>query len=122
MRFLLPRLLGAATAVYGAAIVARPALLLRPSGMLRGDRPEPEQAAFVRVLGIRDLASGVAMLVAPGRTALRTAIAVRVASDAGDLVVLGRALRGRPERTTVVVVAGSWGALCALSALATRRG
>lgn len=116
-----PRLLGAATAVYGAAIVVRPALLLRPSGLLRGGKPEPEQEVFVRVLGIRDLASGLAMLFAPSRKALRTAIAVRVASDAGDLVVLGRALKDKPERPKVIAVAGGWGVLCALSALATRK-
>lgn len=117
----LPRALGLATAAYGAAITARPALLLKPSGMLRGGRPEPEQAAFVRTLGVRDLASGLAMAFAPGRKALRTAIAVRVASDAGDLVVLGLALRGRPERPKVMAVAGGWGVLCALSTLATRK-
>jgi hypothetical protein len=119
MRF--PRLLGAATAAYGAAIIASPALLLKPSGMLRGGRPEPEQAAFVRVLGVRDLASGLAMLFAPSRKAMRTAIAVRVASDAGDLVVLGQALKENPARPKVVAVAGGWAALCALSALATRK-
>jgi hypothetical protein len=112
-----PRALGAATALYGAAITARPELLLKPSGLLRGDKPEPEQETFVRTLGVRDLASGVAMAFAPGRAAMRTAIAVRVASDLGDLAVLGSALRGKPERTKVMAVAGGWGALCALSAL-----
>jgi hypothetical protein len=114
-----PRVLGVATAAYGAAITARPALLLGPSGMLRGDRPEPEQETFVRTLGVRDLASGLAMAFAPGRSAMRTAIAVRVVSDLGDLVVLGRALRGKPERTKVMAVAGGWAAVCALSALTT---
>jgi hypothetical protein len=112
-----PRALGVATAAYGVAITVRPELLLKPSGMLRGDKPEPEQETFVRTLGVRDLASGVAMAFAPGRKAMRTAIAVRVASDLGDLAVLGQALRGKPERTKVMAVAGGWGALCALSAL-----
>jgi hypothetical protein len=117
----LPRALGAATAGYGAAILVRPELLLGPSGLLRGDRADPEQAMFVRTLGARDLASGLAMLLARGRKAMRVAIAVRVASDAGDAVVLGRALRGKPERGTVLVVAGGWAVLCALSALTTRK-
>ena len=116
-----PRALGVATAAYGVAITARPALLLKPSGMLRGDEPEPEQATFVRTLGIRDLASGAAMALASGRRSMRTAIAVRVVSDLGDLVVLGSALRGRPERPKVMAAAGGWAALCALSALATRK-
>jgi hypothetical protein len=118
MRFLLPRLLGLATAAYGAAITARPELLLKPSGL-----PHDEQNlhTFTRTLGIRDLASGVAMAVAPGRKAMRVAIGVRVASDVGDLVVLGRAMAGRPEQKKIVAVAGGWGLLCALSALTTRR-
>lgn len=118
MRFLLPRLLGVATAAYGAAITARPELLLKPSGM---PRDEENLHTFTRTLGVRDLASGVAMAVAPSRGAMRVAIGVRVASDAGDLVVLGRALAGKPERKKVVAIAGGWGLLCALSALATRR-
>jgi hypothetical protein len=115
-----PRALGLATAAYGAAITARPALLLKPSGMLRGDKPEPEQETFVRTLGVRDLASGLAMAFAPGRKSMRTAIAVRVVSDLGDLVVLGHALRGKPERIKVMAIAGGWAAVCALSALGTK--
>ena len=118
MRFLLPRLLGVATAAYGAAITVRPELLLKPSGL---PQDEENLHTFTRTLGIRDLASGVAMAVAPGRKAMRVAIGVRVASDAGDLVVLGKALAGKPERKKVVAVAGGWGLLCALSALATRK-
>ena len=118
MRFLLPRLLGLATAAYGAAITAKPELLLKPSGL---PRDEQNLHTFTRTLGIRDLASGVAMAVAPGRKAMRVAIGVRVASDVGDLVVLGRAMTGRPEQKKIVAVAGGWGLLCALSALTTRR-
>jgi hypothetical protein len=117
MRFLLPRLLGVATAAYGAAITARPELLLAPSGMPRDDA---DLHTFTRVLGVRDLASGLAMAFAPSRAAMRVAIGVRVASDAGDMVVLGRALAGKPEQKKIVAVAGGWGLLCALSALATR--
>lgn len=118
MRFLVPRLLGVATAAYGAAIFAKPGLLLKASGMRHDDH---DLDAVVRTLAIRDLASGVAMAVAPSRKAMRLAIAVRVASDAGDAVVLSRALTGKPERNKILSVAGGWGLLCALSALATRR-
>ncbi|MCA1655533.1 MAG: hypothetical protein LC635_03605 [Pseudonocardiaceae bacterium] len=117
MRFLLPRLLGVATAAYGAAVFARPALLLKPSGMPPGEK---DLHTFVRTLAVRDFASGVAMAAAPSRTAMRVAIAVRVASDAGDLAVLGKAMSGRPEQKKIVAVAGGWGLLCALSALSTR--
>jgi hypothetical protein len=118
MRFLLPRLLGVATAVYGAAVLARPALLLKPSGLRQDD---PDLDAVVRTLAARDLASGVAMAVAPSRKAMRLAIGVRVASDVSDAVVLGKALAGRPEQKKILAVAGGWGLLCGLSALATRR-
>ena len=118
MRFPLPRLLGVATAAYGAAILAKPALLLKPSGMRQDDR---DLDAVVRTLAARDLASGIAMAVAPSRRAMRLAIGVRVASDAGDAVVLSRALSGRPEQKKILAVAGGWAVLCALSALNTRR-
>ncbi len=118
MRFVLPRLLGVATAAYGAAILAKPALLLKPSGM---PVDEPDLHTFTRTLGVRDLASGIAMAVAPSRTAMRVAIAVRAASDAGDAVVLGKALAGRPEQKKILAVAGGWALLCGLSALTTRR-
>jgi hypothetical protein len=76
---------------------------------------------FVRTLAVRDFASGVAMAVAPSRKAMRVAIAVRVAADLGDAAVLGKALAGKPEQKKILAVAGGWGLLCALSALATRR-
>jgi hypothetical protein len=118
MRFVLPRLLGVATAAYGAAVFAKPGLLLKASGMRHGDH---DLDAVVRTLAARDLASGVAMAVAPSRKAMRLAIGVRVASDVGDAVVLSRALAGRPEQKKILAVAGGWGLLCALSALATKR-
>ena len=120
-RFLAARALGVATAIYGAAIIAKPEFLLRPAGMLRGDKPEPEQETFVRTLGGRDLASGIAMALAPGRKAMRVAIAVRVAADLTDLVVVGGARRGTPEHGKVLAITGGWAALCALSALGTRK-
>jgi hypothetical protein len=98
-------------------ITAKPELLLGPSGMPRDDR---NLHTFTRTLGIRDVASGVAMAVAPNRRAMRLAIGVRVVSDLGDLVVLGKALAGRPEQKKILAVAGGWGLLCGLSALATR--
>jgi hypothetical protein len=104
--------------VYGAVIVAKPELLLKLSGMPEDD---PNLHTVVRTLGVRDIASGVALVVAPSRKAMRLAIGVRVASDAGDLLVLSRAFAGRPEQKAVLAAAGVWGAVCGLSALTTRR-
>ncbi|HYQ62808.1 hypothetical protein [Actinophytocola sp.] len=118
MRFTLSRLLGVATAAYGVAVLVKPALLLKPSGLRHGDH---DLDAVVRTLAARDLASGIAMAVAPSRKAMRLAIGVRVASDVGDAVVLSRALAGRPEQKKILAVAGGWGLACALSALTTRK-
>ncbi|MCD2191796.1 hypothetical protein LQ327_00120 [Actinomycetospora endophytica] len=68
----------------------------------------------IRALGGRDLASGLAMAVAPQGTPLRTAVGIRVGSDLVDLVVLGTSLPDRGARSNAVAVAGGWGALCAL--------
>lgn len=118
MKFVVPRLLGVATAAYGAAVLAKPALLLKASGLRHDDR---ELDAVTRTLAARDLASGLAMAVAPSRKAMRVAIGVRVAADVSDAVILSQALAGRPERNKILAVAGGWGLLCALSALATKR-
>ncbi|MEQ3552082.1 hypothetical protein WIS52_16535 [Pseudonocardia nematodicida] len=122
----IPRLLGAATAAYGAAITVKPDLFLRPTKLVTGnEQPTSGQQALTRAIGGRDLVSGLAMLLAPAGTPLRTAIAVRVASDVVDVAVLGAQLPDRDAREKATVVAAGWGALCALSVLAAdppRRG
>lgn len=116
----LPRLLGAATAAYGAAIIVKPSLLLKPTGLSQEDQPSSALATLVRTVGARDVASGLAMVAAPDARSLRVAIAVRCASDLGDASLLGYALRGKQEQAKTVAVAGLWGLLCAASALTTR--
>ncbi|ANY06969.1 hypothetical protein [Pseudonocardia sp. HH130630-07] len=118
----IPRLLGAATAAYGAAITAKPELFLRPTGLVSdGETPSGEQRTFTMAIGGRDLASGLAMLFAPAGTPLKTAIAVRVGADVADLAVLGGRLPDRDAREKATMVAAGWGALCALSFLAADR-
>ncbi|MEU6700124.1 hypothetical protein [Pseudonocardia sp. NPDC046786] len=118
----IPRLLGAATAAYGAAITARPELFLRPTGLVGdGGEPTSEQRTFTMAVGGRDIASGLAMLFAPAGTPLTTAIAVRVGADVADLAVLGSRLPDRDAREKATMVAAGWGALCALSFLAAGR-
>ncbi|HZZ46036.1 MAG TPA: hypothetical protein VFE65_04035 [Pseudonocardia sp.] len=58
MRFVLPRLLGVVRASYGVAIFAKPELLLKQAGMLRGNRSSEEQATFVRTLAGRGVRFG----------------------------------------------------------------
>lgn len=116
-----PRLLGAATTAYGAAIALRPALLAAPCGLTDTDGRTPgEVAVLCRGIGTRDVVSGLAMTMARDTPALRQAIAVRVASDAGDAALFGTLLPDSRARSKAACVAGGWAALCALSALTVR--
>ncbi|MGW0891586.1 DUF4267 domain-containing protein [Saccharopolyspora sp. NPDC002578] len=121
MSNLLSRVLGVATAAYGAAVVVSPALLARPAGLIpQREQTPPSVAALCRTVGVRDVASGVAMATARSTTALRVAVAVRVASDLGDAVVLATSVSDREVRAKAVAVALTWGVLCGASALANR--
>ncbi|WP_330180101.1 hypothetical protein OHB26_27270 [Nocardia sp. NBC_01503] len=108
------RLVGVATAVYGAAVVIRPEVLLRPTGL--GSGTEPELRATARLIALRDLVSGLALAIADDPAARRTAAIIRVACDAADTSVFGIALDGRRERVKTLAVTAGWGALCALAA------
>lgn len=111
----LPRVLGAATAAYSVAIIAKPELFARPTKLAKdGEALSRGTAIGIRALGGRDLASGLAMAFAPEGQPLKAATAVRVGSDVVDLVLLGTSLPDREARTKAVAVAGAWGALCAL--------
>lgn len=114
----MPRALGLATAAYGASVLLRPALFLRPTGLAAGE-PGMALATTARAVAGRDLVSGLVMACAPAGSGLRTAIAIRVGCDASDTVLFSAMLRG-PERTKSVAVAAGWGILCGLSALAAR--
>ncbi|GAA4862477.1 hypothetical protein [Actinomycetospora straminea] len=115
----IPRLLGLATAGYSVAIIADPSLFAKPTGLQAEGAPLPTATAIgVRALGGRDLASGLAMALAPAGRALRTAIAVRVGADLADLAVLGTSLPDQRYRAKAAGVAAAWGTLCGLSYLA----
>ena len=118
-----PRLLGAATAAYSVAIIAKPELFCRPTGLVSGsETPTDSQKVLTRAIGGRDLASGLAMAFAPAGWPLKTAIGVRVGADVADLVVLGAGLPDQDGREKATMAAAAWGALCALSVLAADRG
>ncbi|TLW94599.1 hypothetical protein FFT09_01545 [Saccharomonospora piscinae] len=117
------RLLGALTTGYGALVLARPATLAGPCELTGPDgEVAPETATLVRAIAARDVASGLAMIAARTPSALATAIAVRVACDAGDALGLGLGLPTRDARRKAALVASAWGALCAASALGLRQG
>lgn len=116
------RAVGAATALYGLAVTARPSLLARPSGLTNAAGHVADHTAIsLRPLAWRDLASGVALAVAPSGPALRTAAAVRLAADFGDAALLAVTLP--PERRVkAVAVSVGWGALTAAGLLRPARG
>ncbi len=117
----IPRALGLATAAYGAAVTLRPALMAKPTGLVTGSgEPKTGVAVLTRSIGVRDIATGLAMAFAPAGTPLRMAIAVRVASDVADAVGFGTGLPDPGARRNSAMVAGAWAGLCALSALASR--
>ncbi|MEU7628577.1 hypothetical protein AB0C34_01140 [Nocardia sp. NPDC049220] len=114
-----PRIAGVATAGYGLAVALRPGVLLGPCGW---SDDNTAGRAVARMAGMRDLASGLAMAVAARPNTMRLAIAIRVGSDLSDAVVLGRALRGRPQRAKAIAATVGWGLLCAATIAATRTG
>ncbi|WP_329129945.1 hypothetical protein OG727_27005 [Streptomyces caniferus] len=112
MKVGLLRAVGVATAVYGVAVAALPDLLARPSGLVDGEgRTAPATRTSLRPLAWRDVASGLAMTLAPEGPALRTAAYVRIAADFGDAVLLGATLPGRDRKLKAVAVSVGWGAL-----------
>lgn len=117
----LPRLLGVVTAAYGAAATTNPDFLIRPAGLDQDGPTPPGTALACRAVGVRDLVSGVAMTAATTPAALRTAIAIRVASDLGDAAVLGTRLPDSQARRRTGAMALSWGLLCGLSAATVNR-
>jgi len=120
MRVGLLRTVGAATALYGLAITARPELLARPSGLVDASGATAEHTRVsLRPLAWRDLASGLAMVAAPEGAALRTATLVRIAADFGDALLLGATLPGRATRGKAAAVSVGWGALSVLGLLTT---
>ncbi|PRX92485.1 DUF4267 domain-containing protein [Allonocardiopsis opalescens] len=118
----LARALGLATAVFGVAVAIRPETLARESGLTRRGRDVPPGLhAMVAALGIRDAVSGLAMAAAPRGRALRLAIALRVAADLGDAVILGALLPTPEARRRNAAAALTWAAVCALSATGAGR-
>lgn len=116
------RLVGAATAVYGFAVAARPDLLAVPSGLARRGEPvPPETATCLRPLAWRDAACGLAMALAPDDSSLRAATLLRIAADIGDAALLGSALPNRRNRAMAVTVSLGWGSLSVAGLLRTGR-
>jgi hypothetical protein len=117
---LIPRMLGVATAVYGLAALVRPRILARPVAMVEPDGSlGPAIRVAAGLIGIRDIAAGSWLALAPEGPQLRTAIIARAIFDAGDAVLFGTLSPTPQARRRSAAVAGTWSALCALSLLTT---
>jgi hypothetical protein len=116
------RTFGLLTAAYGASAIVRPGTLARYSGL--GDPAAPGAAvrALSTTIGVRDLCSGAAIVLAPPGRPLRAALAARAAFDAGDALVFGTLCPTRRARVTIAAVAAGWGALAATAAACSRAG
>ena len=116
-----PRILGWLTLGYGAYTLARPSSLVHAAGLEPRRSPVSRQGrALGRVIGGRDLLSGLAMVLAPAGTPLRAAVAVRVLADTVDVVGFGTSVP-QQYRARVIAVAAGWGVLCATSLPAAGR-
>ena len=106
------RLMGLATVAYSVAILARPALMARPCGLVDEDgNVTSGVAALIRGVGVRDAATGAALAFAPTHGVLRAAGLARVAADFGDAALLGAFAPDAKTRRNVIAVAGGWGLL-----------
>jgi hypothetical protein len=118
-RYRWSRLTSAATAAYGGYALARPGHLADALRAPASERTAHDRLA--RTYGVRDLATSA--LAFSGRpTLVRTAMALRIASDVGDCLVLTTTTDDPDVRRKVAGVTLGWAALNAMAWLADERG
>jgi hypothetical protein len=111
----IPRVVGLLTALYGVSAVLKPSVIAR-HGELAAPSDRRSAVALLSVtIGIRDLVSGIAIVLAPAGGVLLAALGARVVFDAGDAVAFGRLLPTHSARRKVAAIALGWGATSALA-------
>jgi hypothetical protein len=113
----LTRAFGLLTATYGVSAIARPQTLARYTGLGDPAAPDAGVRALSTTIGVRDVCSGAAIVLAPSGAPLRAALVFRAAVDAGDAFVFGTLCPTRRARLTIAAVAAAWGALAAVAAI-----
>lgn len=103
------RVLGVATAAYGATLIARPRALTGPARLAE----TPRTTTLARVIGARDVLSGLAMTLA-GPQHAGAAVTARVLADSSDVVLFGTICPG-PTKAKAVAIAAGYGLLCSLA-------
>jgi hypothetical protein len=116
-----PRTLGALTAAYGLSTLIRPSIFAEPAGLSGAQPPDPVRI-LVRAVGVRDVANGVAMAVAPAGRALRWAIVARIAADLGDAATFALSPNEDPSaKRKAIAIGAGWGVLNLLGLVFARR-
>jgi hypothetical protein len=113
----IPRIVGLLTAIYGVSAILMPGVIGRHGGYHGWESRESGVRLLSAVVGVRDVVSGVAIVLAPRGDALLAALAARVAFDLSDCVAFGTLLPAPAARRKIAAVAAGWGALAAVSAL-----
>ena len=106
------RILGVTTTAVGLLELARPDVWGRPAGL---GGPSPAMRTWHHTLGVRDLASGLALTLAPAGPALRAATLFRIVSDLTDAIAFGINAPGAARKGKVLAVTLSYAGLAALS-------
>ena len=112
------QVMGALTAAYGIALIVRPEVLIGPVKIADFDTG----ARVARALGVRDVVSGLAMVVAPPGPLLAVAVAARVASDLSDAASFQGLAPDTQTRRNVALAATGWAAACAVAGVIALRG
>lgn len=114
------RIVGGLTAAYGAYTFIRPDSLGRAAGLRPRDEPgTPTGRALGRLVGARDVLSGIAMAIAPVGAPLTAAVIARVACDTTDAIGLGLSVRPA-SRLKVIGVTAGWALLSASTLFGVR--
>lgn len=99
---------------YGAYALARPEHLHRQADL------DPDQAVVAgRIVGARDVLSGLAIVAADTPDRRRGALFTRAAFDVADVAIFAAMSRSRGGRVRALTAAGTWATIATL--LATRQ-
>ncbi|MDQ6857161.1 MAG: hypothetical protein M3Z57_08820 [Candidatus Dormibacteraeota bacterium] len=103
------QLVGGGSALYGLSVLALPGSLAKQLAL--DDPTAPASRLLAITFGVRDLVSGVSILGARNRDALRAALLLRGIMDGGDAIACALLLSDRGARARAVGVAGTWAVL-----------
>jgi hypothetical protein len=114
------KIAGALTAGYGVLSIAKPGLLakqLKQTDVL--GNPQAGAVVASQTVGVRDLVSGLSLVLLPAGKARTAAIVARVAFDVSDAVLWPQALPDPAVQKKIRAVGLAWGGLCAAAFLHT---